>query len=477
MIRINNPLRAFIVLFLALFFSEAQAATFYSRASGTWNTIGTWSTVGIGGISSGSTPTSLDDVQIGGGFTVTLPASAVTCLSVNLISAPGTLTFATGGTLNVTGAFSSAASTTINMSAGGTLNVGGNLTLAGTFIAGTGTVVLNGAAAQNLSLTALTLNIFSTAGSGTKRNIGGSFTVTSTLTVGTGTTLDLGTTLTSLNATTAVINGTLLFSSVAVKTVVCGSTLSGSGTIDMSTGAGTLAHSLILNGTPNTIGSFVSNIQSNVTYGGTNQSLFVSSNYTNLIINSSGIASLSGSTGTVNGGTLTINTGRTLSAGTNTLTMGGDWINSGTFTAGSGNVIFNGLGIQNITGSSSTTFNSLVIANTSGPVNVSQVIAAAFTNISTGAMLDLGTLSGHNLGAVSGTGTLALSANNAGFTSFPAGNFSSFLAPGGTGTVYYNNTTSYTISGIGSNYYNLQIGGTGVKALSTSITVNNNLLI
>ena len=60
---------------------------------------------------------------------------------------------------------------------------------------------------------------------------------------------------------------------------------------------------------------------------------------------------------------VTINSG-TLNANALNITLGGNWTNSGTFTASTGTVTFNGTAVQQIFGSSTTTFNNLTINNT-----------------------------------------------------------------------------------------------------------------
>jgi hypothetical protein len=58
--------------------------------------------------------------------------------------------------------------------------------------------------------------------------------------------------------------------------------------------------------------------------------------------------------------------GGTLNANNLNITVGGNWSNSGTFTAGSGLVTFNGTANQNLGGSNATTFNNLTVDNAAG---------------------------------------------------------------------------------------------------------------
>lgn len=87
-------------------------------------------------------------------------------------------------------------------------------------------------------------------------------------------------------------------------------------------------------------------------------------------------------------GTITIGNLTTLNnrwgtlAQTYNITLNGDWINNGTFlNNGVRTVTFNGISAQNITGTSSTTFNSLTINNSSGGVTL-QMPATVNANLS-----------------------------------------------------------------------------------------------
>ncbi len=101
---------------------------------------------------------------------------------------------------------------------------------------------------------------------------------------------------------------------------------------------------------------------------------------------------------------------------------------------------------------------------------------AAATTLTQGT-LDLGTITTHALGTVTGAGTLALSAPASGTTVFPGGTFTSFLSAAGTGTVEYNSAVSYAVGTAPLSYAYLKISGTGTKTLSTSITVAKDITI
>jgi hypothetical protein len=95
-----------------------------------------------------------------------------------------------------------------------------------------------------------------------------------------------------------------------------------------------------------------------------------------------------------------------VSAGAQTLNLGGNWTNNGTsFNAGTGNVILNGAGIQTLGGSTSTTFNNLNLNKTTGTVALGQSQNVNGT-LNIGVNLDLGSFN-LTMGASAGTiGTL-----------------------------------------------------------------------
>ncbi|MEJ5308332.1 MAG: G8 domain-containing protein [Anaerolineae bacterium] len=80
---------------------------------------------------------------------------------------------------------------------------------------------------------------------------------------------------------------------------------------------------------------------------------------------------------------VTVQTGTTLNANDLNLTVGGNWANNGTFTAGSGTVTFNGSSAQTIGGSSFTAFNNLTInsgATVVIPTDNTPTVSTALTN-------------------------------------------------------------------------------------------------
>ncbi|OYU97199.1 MAG: hypothetical protein CFE21_02600 [Bacteroidetes bacterium B1(2017)] len=177
-----------VLAFLLFFYAQnvAHAATYYSIASGNWNSASIWST-SSGGSAGTNYPIAGDTVVIEGGKTVTVnTASACASVIIGYASA-GTLSFSASQSLTVSDSVKVVATNgTLNMSSGGTLNVGGNFTNAGTFSSGSGTLVMNGSSTQTLKNSSgylfvknLTINNSSGVNMGSDLNISGALTLTS----------------------------------------------------------------------------------------------------------------------------------------------------------------------------------------------------------------------------------------------------------------------------------------------------------
>lgn len=135
-----NSKQIAIAFLLIITASVANAATYFSIATGNWNTNTTWSlTSGGAAVGAGVFPVAGDIVNIEGNDIVTIPAGfSAFCTTLNVTfttGSTGTLTFAATGTLTVSGnvtvgtSGSNSREGTINMAAGGTLTVGGNVTI------------------------------------------------------------------------------------------------------------------------------------------------------------------------------------------------------------------------------------------------------------------------------------------------------------------------------------------------------------
>jgi len=112
----------------AAFGSAAEAATFFSRASGDWDATGVWSTASCGGASAGTAdPGPADDVIICNGHTVDLDAGSGSRTVLSLrVQNGGTLRF-DGGSVSLTVTAAVPATTnSLQVDAGGTVTVSTN---------------------------------------------------------------------------------------------------------------------------------------------------------------------------------------------------------------------------------------------------------------------------------------------------------------------------------------------------------------
>ena len=174
-------------------------------------------------------------------------------------------------------------------------------------------------------------------------------------------------------------------------------------------------------------------------------------------------------------GTLTINTNGSLSQNNTSLTVSGNWINNGTYTAGNNNsrVFFSGVA-QSVGGSSVTTFRKLTI-NTGTTVtlaaNVS--VSGSGSSITVNGIVNPGespsyTITASNL-TLSTNGKLKVNAatfagnyNISGSTSINAGSIIEYSA------TTINQTVSNSLT-----YSTLLISGAGIKTLAGSLPALN----
>ncbi|MBX9851765.1 MAG: T9SS type A sorting domain-containing protein [Cytophagaceae bacterium] len=486
-------LRLLLLFAFFLTVNHSFSATFYSRLTGSWNVSTNWSNVSHVGAPATGTPGPADDVIIGDGHIISMsggPTFNCNNLTVNDFPATGaTLSMLSGSyTLQVGGNVSGNGA--IIMSGGGSiaLTISGDNTHTGTFnpggsitvnYNGTGTQQVRGGTYYNLIISP-----------GATKTLTGNATVNGyfTLNSGTSTAFQLGPAVTTFQVmgTTSLLgtNSTFLFGGTSAKTVTLTGDMLGNGAIDMQVA---LPHILILSGAINNDINFYPafGVGQKVIYNNVSvpQQVFSTFNYDNLEIQALD-ARINGSSDIWVRNNLTVTAGSSFTAGTYNIQVDGNWINNGTFVT-TGSVTFKGFAISTIGGISPTDFNVLNIDKSPpGLVKANQQINnTTSTFINAGNTLDLGqNITNHNLGAVSGTGILALSAPNAGTTTFPNGNFTNFLAPTGTGIVEYNNSTSYNISHAafpaGLNYFDVIISGGGNKTYSIPyVTIENNLSI
>ncbi|HMK27570.1 MAG TPA: hypothetical protein VK483_16170, partial [Chitinophagaceae bacterium] len=324
-------------------------------------------------------------------------------------------------------------SITSNIGVAGTMSVGANCTLdpsagvqinsaapAGT-ISGTGTIKITRIAAtadystqyrfSTNSLGSLTLDYagagdqtinggfgsgygnLKTSGSGIK-TMGAAQTINNACTVGSGTTLDESTRTMTINAAAGslVVNGTLDFTASA-GLIQTGAT-AGTVTLTMGStgiirtvdplGIGPVASASLVTGTAAWDVTSISTSGTVEYYAGVAQAL-TDRDYNNLTISTTaGTKTWTiGGTRTINGSLIINATAPLTFSGAQTVNVNGDWVNSGTFTAGTGTVNFATAATHILAGLSTTTFNNLTI--TTGTLdaatnNKDLAVAANWTN-------------------------------------------------------------------------------------------------
>lgn len=123
---------------------------------------------------------------------------------------------------------------------------------------------------------------------------------------------------------------------------------------------------------------------------------------------------------------------------------------------------------------SAPAFNSIVIA-AGHTINVSSDNRSAATATIDGTLNLNGTL-GHNLGTVTGTGTIRMTPTISNQYIFPGGNYATFVNTGG-GTIEYSSVSTSTLPSQGT-YNNIVFSGAGNKNLfNTDLVINGNMTI
>ncbi len=156
------------------------------------------------------------------------------------------------------------------------------------------------------------------------------------------------------------------------------------------------------------------------------------------------------------------------------LTLSGDLINNGTFTAGSSNITLNGAVNQSISGF--TTTGAVSMTKTAGAATFTgNVNGGALTINGAGGTLALGAGLTHTF---SGTwtrtaGTLDAGSSTLNLNGALAGAGGTFTA--GTSSVNYGGAGAQTVAGVV--YNNLSTIGGGVKTTGAAVTVNGNLTV
>jgi len=264
-----------------------------------------------------------------------------------------------------------------------------------------------------------------------------------TLNVAAGSTLDASTFVisTPLTLKTFLINGTVKTANLTGLSGAGGATLSN-------------------NNAPTVTLAAASTIEYN---SGAAQSISTRADYGNLTITNASTKTVTGAN-TVHGNLL-INVGATFASASFTLTIGGNFTNSGSFTYTTSQVVFNGIAQQAI-GGGATTFYNLRIFNTSGVTSATGVIQNVAVSVANVMTLSSGSyvLNGNTLTLLaSSTGAITFPGNNTSFIisedqvtgnmssavqwNIGALNASSFIFPFGYGGYYLPFTFATTAAG------------------------------
>ena len=235
-----------------------------------------------------------------------------------------------------------------------------------------------------------------------------------------------------------------------------------------------------ISGTLSLLGTGVLNAGLNhntVEYNGTAQTVInpngSTPGYHKLILSGSGIKTMPASAMNISGGlylsgtasataaaaltitdTLSIGSGTTFNASTYTHNLSYYIINNGTFTAGASTVNLNGTAIQVISGNAATTFNNLIINNSTGVSLTTNASVAGSLTLTSG-LFDVGAYTLSLAGTTSGSGSISSS-----------------------GTINFNGSVAQTISNNASlTTNNLTINNAAGVSLSTNLTVSNLLTL
>ncbi|MBI2269612.1 MAG: T9SS type A sorting domain-containing protein [Bacteroidetes bacterium] len=352
-----------------------------SAGSGNWTTDATW----VGGIA----PTSADFVQIASGHTITMNGNPGACTKLTI---DGTANWTAANTTNVglSGIIINGTGD-ITGSVAGVLTSTGGLTLGSTLTSSTVGIVLQTTSGQSISgtgsLAKLTINVRTT------------------------------------NNGTLTVTGTLAGSDTLVN--AAGATLNINSPVFSLTG-------LIANASGNT-----------ASYGSSSAQTIKNIIYYHLSLSGSGTKTLGGTT-VVNGNISISGSTLDVSSSNYSLSVDGNWTNSGTFQSRFGTVTLNGSSSQAITKSGGETFNNISFSG-SGTKTLANNITV-IGNLTLGSVLDAGANTINIEGNWSNSGT---------FTS-------------GTGTVNFNGSTQ-TISGSSiADFYNLNISTGAAVTLSSA---------
>jgi fibronectin-binding autotransporter adhesin len=343
--------------------------TFQHLVGGNWTNNGSFSSGCVGTITfsgsgtaiSGSGTNQFGNVVItGNGTTMNAATSMLVCTNFTT-SGGGTFTHTTGGIGTIT--FNNAGAKVISgsnivfddvsvgagtLTTAATFNIAGDLGATGTWSASGGTLTLSGTGKTVTGAGAMQFAALNVTGTRTTSNdvsISGNFSVTGSYTASTGTTTFNGTS--TFSGTATLINIAIANSSTLV--------MGGNATLLISgiQSLGTAATFDTSTNTPNTVNFNSSGAQA-----------IVYTSFNNLIVSNGN--SKTPSAGLTIDGTLTISATTTFVAGAFSHSVGGNFVNSGTFTPGTSTVTMAGTIDAAITGA--TSFTNLTVNKPAGQV-------------------------------------------------------------------------------------------------------------
>ena len=360
-----------------------NSGNFLHTISGNWINSGTFSG-GTGTVTFNGPSTSLSGSGVHNFNNINITASGInaatgTTLTVSgniVTTGAGQFTHLSGGLITMTGAAKSISGSnivlydltitgTVTTNASFTLN--SNLLVSGSFSAGAGTVLMNGAlktisGAGTIGFSTLqAVGSISTASGfsvSVLLDVSGSFSASAGIATFTGTSLLSG----NASLYNVTINGTSLqLAATAVLGIANIFTIT-AGVLNVTATA------------PNT-----------VNFNGTGGQSVNAITYNNLILSNGNTKTAAGNI-TVNAG-INISTATTFSGGSFTHTVLGNWLNNGSFTAATSNVQFTGANNATITGT--TTFNILTLNKSTAATTVSLVnnVTVPTLNMTAGKML------------------------------------------------------------------------------------------
>jgi len=381
---------------------NATNVIYFSRQTGNWNAATTWSTVTYGGAAATAFPVAGDDVNIGGvNFTITVNVNSA-CGSLSFQAASSntrTITINNGITLAVSGAI------TIPLATGGsslnTIAVGAGILTAGS-VAFTNAGNLPG---HQITISTGTVTISGDVTTDSASNGSPTFTFT-----GAGT-LNLGGAF--LNANTGTLN------------IVAGCTVNYNGAAQ---GVGDFAYSnLTLSGSgvkDLSVRTTVTTINNNFVMAGTASATPVSA----LTI----------------GGSVTMGSGTTFTAGSFTHNVAGNWTNNGgTFNNTGSTINLNGAA-QSINGTSSTTFNNLSLTGSNTKTFSVATTIGSKLSIASGVVANLSTITTHTTRTLTLNGSIQTATGSWGGTGSGATNINTTFFAAATGRLNVTNTIYFT---------------------------------